>query len=223
MAKIEARAKCYRCYRPKSSCMCPHVRPVETQTKFVILMHPKEYKKIKNGTGHLTHLSLPNSELYIDIDFSAHKRVNALIADEVNNCYLLYPSKESIPLNRHAIGEQGKRTVIFILDATWDCSRKMLRLSKNLQRLPHISFEHDKRSEFEIKTQPEDYCLSTIESTLCVLELLNERGDEAIAKEGLENFLNPFREMIRYQQSCVDATGCSVKNAVRYKRPRSKA
>ncbi len=202
--------------------MCPYVRPVETKTKFVILMHPKEFRKIKNGTGHLTHLSLPNSELYIDIDFTLHRRVNELIDDEMNNCYLLYPSNKSIALNRNSIGTPEKTTVIFILDATWDCSKKMLRLSKNLQALSHISFEHDKRSQFEIKTQPEEYCLSTIESTLCVLELMNEQGDEAIAQEKLSDFLNPFRQMIRYQQNCIDGTGCSVKNSVRYKKPRSK-
>jgi len=214
----DARAKCYRCYRPQSSCMCPHVRPVQTRTRFVILMHPKEYRKIKNGTGHLTHLSLPNSELHIGIDFSTHQRVNALISDPMNNCYLLYPSKESVPLNRHSVTAGGKQTVIFVLDATWDCSKKMLTLSRNLQDLQHISFEHDRRSRFEIKAQPEVHCLSTIESTLCVLELLNAQGDEAIEPESLKTFLNPFFAMIRYQKSCVDATGCSIKNAVRFKK-----
>ena len=64
-----AREKCYRCYRPKSSCMCSHIHEIETNTKFIILMHPKEFKKTKNGTGRLTHLSLPNSHLFIGIDF----------------------------------------------------------------------------------------------------------------------------------------------------------
>ena len=181
-------------------------------------MHPKEFRKIKNGTGHLTHLSLEDSELYIDIDFSSHNRVNELIDDTTNNCYLLYPSKKSIPLNDNSITKKEKNTVIFILDATWDCSRKMLRLSKNLQALPHVSFEHTKRSQFEIKAQPEDHCLSTIESTLCVLELLNDRGDETIGEAELGAFLNPFKAMIKYQQSCVDVTGCSYKNSVRYKK-----
>ena len=217
---FEARAKCYRCYRPMSSCMCPHVRPIKTGTKFIILMHPKEFRKIKNGTGHLTHLSLENSELYIDIDFSDHKRVNEIIDDPTNSCYLLYPSKKSIPLNKNSIAQEGQNGVIFILDATWDCSKKMLRLSENLQVLPHISFEHTKRSQFEIKEQPADYCLSTIESTLCILELLDAHGDEAITKEGLEHFLNPFKAMIKYQQSCIDKTGCGYKNSVRFKKRR---
>ena len=183
-------------------------------------MHPKEFRKIKNGTGHLTHLSLENSELYIDIDFSEHKRVNELINDPANSCYLLYPSEKSILLNENSIAQEEKKRVIFILDATWDCSKKMLRLSRNLQQLDAISFHHTKQSQFAIKQQPEVHCLSTIESTLCVLELLDVHQDEMIGKEGLEGFLNPFKAMIAYQQSCIGETGNSYKNSVRYKKRR---
>ncbi|MEA3289204.1 MAG: DTW domain-containing protein, partial [Campylobacterota bacterium] len=52
---------CYSCYRPKSSCMCEYTKPIATNTKFIILMHPKEFRKTKNGTGHFTHLNLSNS------------------------------------------------------------------------------------------------------------------------------------------------------------------
>jgi len=183
-------------------------------------MHPKEFKKIKNGTGHLTHLSLPNSELYIDVDFSDHRRVNELIDDPNNNCYLLYPSKKSLLLNETSVVDAKKSTVIFILDATWDISKKMLRLSRNLQLLPHISFEHTRTSQFAIKQQPADYCLSTIESTLCVLELLEANADEQIGEKGLESFLNPFKTMIHYQQSFIDDPTASHKELVRFKRRR---
>jgi 2'-hydroxyisoflavone reductase len=43
-------------------------------------------------------------------------------------------------------------------------------------------------------------CLSTIESTLCVLELLNIHGDELLEAGALSAFLNPFKKMIAYQQ-----------------------
>ncbi len=51
-----------------------------------------------------------------------------------------------------------------------------------------ISFEHNLRSQFHIKTQPNEFCLSTIESTLCVLELLNMQEVEAIPSKSLANF-----------------------------------
>jgi len=198
--------------------MCSYVRPIKTETKFVILMHPKEFKKIKNGTGHLTHLSLENSELHIGIDFSGHKRVNELINNSKNSCYLLYPSKKSILLNDNSINDAEKNRVIFLLDATWDISKKMLRDSKNLQALEHLSFEHTKTSQFEIKTQPADYCLSTIESTLCVLELLSANKSEIIEEKKLDVFLSPFKAMIKYQQRCINNKGESNKNLVRFKK-----
>ncbi len=178
--------------------MCSHVRPVETKTRFVILMHPKEYRKIRNGTGHLTHLSLPNSELHVGIDFSSHKRINEILDDEKNICYLLYPAKDAIEINSHKISKEGQDRVIFIIDSTWACAKKMLRLSKKISALQSISFTHTKTSEFAIKEQPEDYCLSTIESVLTVMELLNENGDEKIGKESFEEFLNPFKKMIEF-------------------------
>jgi len=199
----DTRPKCYQCYRPLSSCMCSHVKPIQTKTKFVILMHPKEFKKTKNGTGHLTHLSLPNSELYIDVDFSEHKAINALIDNDNNLCYVLYPGKNSVNINSQKIDSEGKQMVIFIIDSTWPCSVKMLRLSRNLQNLPRLSFTHTKTSQFQIKEQPKDFCLSTIESTQTILELLKAQGLEQIEEDDLALFINPFNAMVSYQIRCA--------------------
>ncbi len=206
------RKRCYRCYRPQSSCMCPYIRPVDTATKFIILMHPKEYMKTKNGTGHLTHRSLHNAQLFIGIDFSDHEELNTLIDDPSHQAYLLYPGKESINLNDSAISDNHKTPLIIILDATWPCSKKMLRLSHNLRQLPRVSFSHSQPSQFHIKKQPEALCLSTIESTHKVLQLLTSNGDESLSPEQLQNFLTPFKKMVAYQVECA-------KNSqVRYKK-----
>lgn len=183
--------------------MCAYVNPLNTDTKFIILMHPKEFKKTKNGTGHLTHLSLPNSELLINVDFTEDKFVNSLINDSQNLCYVLYPGKESINLNTQKLQLNGKQLVIFIIDSTWPCSVKMLRLSKNLQSLPKLSFTHTKNSQFKIKEQPNPFCLSTIESVLTVIELLHDHGIEQIESESFEHFLSPFNSMVNYQIECA--------------------
>ncbi|WP_373035881.1 tRNA-uridine aminocarboxypropyltransferase [Sulfurimonas sp.] len=206
------REKCYRCYRPKSSCMCTHVQQIKTKTKFVILMHPKEFKKVKNGTGHLTHLSLGDSELFIGVDFTEHKRINEIIRDY--DSFVLYPSQDAINLSKEKPAVE-KDMAVFIIDSTWSCSVKMLRDSKNLQALKHVSFDSTKLSQFKIKQQPADFCLSTIESTLSVLELLNKYGIEDLSKEDLDGFLNPFEQMIEYQQEII---ANPISNAVRFKR-----
>jgi DTW domain-containing protein YfiP len=218
LQEFENREVCYKCYRPKSSCVCEYIiNPIQTNTKFVILMHPKEYRKTKNGTGHMTNNSLKNSELYVGVDFSNHTRVNELLNDKSYEAYILYPGVDSIKLNTQKLPSE-KKALIFIIDSTWPCSKKMLRLSSNLHGLNKVSFEHDKSSQFKIKTQPNQYCLSTIESTLCVLELLNLQNVENISSKSLENFLNPFEKMVEYQVKCA-----FDEKDIRYKLPYKKS
>jgi len=178
-------------------------------------MHPKEFKKTKNGTGHFTHLSLPNSELYMGIDFTNHKAINEII--DTHDSYILYPSKDAINISHTNPAKKSstKSMAIFIIDSTWACSSKMLKESVNLQALKYISFSATKLSQFKIKEQPKDYCLSTMESTLCVLELLNKYQIEDLDSNDLDKFLNPFHKMVEYQLECIDNT---FGNATRYKK-----
>jgi len=137
------------------------------------------------------------------IDFSDHKIINKIITDPQNNCYVLYPSEMSINLNEHPIGNKSKTTVVFLIDATWPCSRAILTASSNIDVLQKVSFTHTEISKFTFKQQPHDFCLSTIESTLYLLKLLNKHHLESIESKNLNNFLLPFEKMVEYQLSCV--------------------
>jgi len=203
---LKLREKCYECYRPKKSCMCQYIQKIETNTRFIIIMHPKEFKKTKNNTGRFTHQSLPNSKIYIGIDFNDNDEINSIIEDTNNSCFVLYPGDDSIKLNHQTIQKAKKTNVIFIIDSTWPCSNKILAVSKNISALPKVSFEHNKASAYKIKTQPNKYCLSTIESTLCILELLNQHKIENIDQDALDCFLKPFEKMVQYQINCVLAS-----------------
>jgi len=58
----------------------------------VILQHPRERRR-SIGTAWMTHLALPNSELYRGIRFEHDARVRALAAGAV----LLYPAPAALP------------------------------------------------------------------------------------------------------------------------------
>lgn len=168
----------------------------------------------------MTHLSLSNSELYVGVDFRDHVQVNRVLNDSQNLCYVLYPDAQSHNLNETPIQSAGKNLVIFIIDATWSTAQKLLKVSSNLQALPKLSFTHTKSSQFQIKQQPENYCLSTIESTLTILELLAHHGMEEIETEAFRSFLAPFEAMIEYQIGCISRSKSSHKNAARFKKRR---
>lgn len=190
--------------RPSTSCICKYINSFQTKTRFIILMHPKEYKREKNGTGHMTKLQLENSEIIVGVDFTNNNRVNEILTKEQNCSFLLYPGKNtfnlSIRKSSEIISFLGGNPYIFLLDGTWPCARKMLKLSKNLQKLQRVSFDNEIKSKFIIKQQPDSLCLSTIESVYTVLNLLKEGGLEQCETEG---FLIPFEKMIEYQLECI--------------------
>jgi len=163
-------------------------------------MHPKEYRKEKIGTGLMTQLQLQNSEIIVGVDFTNNKRVNEILTNEKGNSFLLYPGKDDFNLSIRDGSEinlfMGAHPTLFLLDGTWACARKMLKLSTNLQKLKRVSFDNTIKSKFIIKQQPEALCLSTIESVFTVINLLKERDLEQCDTEG---FLLPFEKLIAYQ------------------------
>jgi DTW domain-containing protein YfiP len=194
------RAVCYRCMRPEVICLCWFITARDTRTRFVLLMHPMEFKKEKNGTGRATHLSLSNSEIIVGVDFSEDPRVNALIDEPGHDCRLIYPGTSALNLSRQDYRPApGKKPVLFLIDATWPCAKKMMRLSDNLQELPRISFDDGRPSEFFIKQQPDPMCLSTVETVHRVLEFFGASGLEEFDENSGRQLLLPFRSMIEIQ------------------------
>lgn len=166
------RTVCYRCFWPAQLCWCSSIVRMATRTKFLFLMHPKEWKHEKAATGRLTHLCLENSAIQCGVEFDAHEEVQALLNDPAHFPMLLFPGKQAVNLSAPAaslaaLAEQlaQRQLVVVIIDATWALGRKMLRLSPTLQRLPRIMFTPSGPSRYVIKQQPHAGCLSTLEAT----------------------------------------------------------
>ena len=175
------RQVCYRCFRPTKNCLCSDIKAFKTHTRFVILMHPKESRKVKLGTGRLTHLYLKNSEILSGVDFTEDQRVNRMIKDPAYYPVLLYPGENSIDISefKFPVGVPNKKKIlVFVIDASWTLARKMLKLSTNLLALPKIHFRPQGPSRYVIKQQPHEYCLSTIESVHFLLQELDRLGIE---------------------------------------------
>lgn len=195
--------KCYRCFRPVSSCYCEDIVPVDPGVKFAFLMHPREAYRQKTGTGRLASLSLVGSEIIVGIDFTDNARLNALIADPAYAPFVLYPADNArftdSPEFRAEIG--GRTLLVIVIDATWFFAKKMLKASKNLHALPALSFVAPYRSRFEFKAQPHPACLSTIESAYYLVNELRTAGI-ARAEADPEPLMTVFRKMIDFQLAC---------------------
>ncbi len=183
------------------------IRPIETRTKFVILMHPMEFKKEKVGTGRLTHLSLPNSEIIMGVDFTHNEQVNNYINSADYNVSILYPEMRGTSVFTNEKERSSlKPDLIFLIDGTWPCAKKMMRASKNLHYLKRITINPTAASHFAIKQQPHAMCLSTIEATALLLESLVENKKEqlsATAQKHLNYLPTLLDEIVKIQIECV--------------------
>lgn len=196
------RKKCMGCSRPSTLCVCHHLRPFTLNTKFVILIHPMEAKKEKLGTGRMTHKVLENSELIMGIDFTEDKRVNALLEDDDYYPMVLYPGEDALNISSPTEDDikllSKKKPLIFVIDGTWPCAKKMMKLSKNINTLPRISFSSDKESAFLIKHQPHKQALSTVESVHVLIEELGKFGVEEL-DGSQDSMITAFKAMVQKQ------------------------
>jgi len=198
----EFRKNCPYCKRPEQFCYCQQIRKIDSQIKFVILIHPVEARR-KIATGRMAHLCLSNSVLICGYDFTDNKQVNDIIKDPKNECYLLYPKRDAYNLSEQSnnsasmfLKNQEKVPVLFIIDGTWSTANKTLKLSQNLQKLPAVCFTPQSPSRFHIRKQPAAHCYSTIESIHTILTLCE---NQKLKNESENILMKIFQKMVERQ------------------------
>jgi DTW domain-containing protein YfiP len=204
------RQTCYTCWKKKALCLCSTISPFQTRTEVVLLMHPKEAKKQKIGTGRMSLASLENSRMFCAINFDQEEQFQKLIKDPNRYVVLVYPANEAQELDgeisaqwQELIVKQKKILTLLLIDATWPCAKKMMKLSRCLHDLPTASFKKSYPGQFIIKHQPHDLCLSTLETIIHALNGLKAMGIEE-EHTPVNNLWQPFNEMVRFQIKCAE-------------------
>ena len=199
--------RCFKCFKPKSVCLCKYGKELDTGVKFVFLMHPKEFRRQRTGTGYLSHLCLKDSEVIVGLDFTKNARFQQLMADTQYFPMLMYPGPDAITAKtvlqkltptENATPAPQKKLLLIILDATWFCAKKMIEHNPFLLELPKLSFEGSYRSIFTFKREPSPECISTIECCYYIIKEFQSAGfvDKSLDPEPL---MNIFKAMIKLQ------------------------
>ena len=203
------RERCLRCLRPRRACWCAHLHPVESATRACILQHPRE-RKTAIGTARMAHLSLPNSELHLGVSFVDHPRVRALAAEA--GTALLFPGEGAA--DPAALRGPRPRTVI-VVDGTWPQARKVIRENPFLLDLPRLAFTPERPSNYRIRAEPSEACVSTIEAVVHLLGALEG------APERYRPILRAFDRMVDLQlDEQARRTGPHRRKERRPRRPR---
>ncbi|WP_408096149.1 tRNA-uridine aminocarboxypropyltransferase [Peredibacter sp. HCB2-198] len=190
---------CLKCRRRNLTCVCALLKPFKTTSRFIILMHPMEFKKEKVGTGRFSHLILENSKVVVDVGFDENAEFQAVLNDPEYESFVLYPGVEPIDLGTDTLAQKvTKKAQFIVIDGTWPCAKKMMKLTTSLHHVPRVSFKSDRVSEFKVKHQPMPGCLSTVESIHQVLLDLNRMGMEN-TNQAHDNLMDVFRHTVNQQ------------------------
>jgi len=194
-----------KCLRPPAGCFCDSIIPFDSQSEVRILMHPKEARKEKVGTGRMANLCCKRSKIIVGVNFSQNVEVQKILSDEQYLPILLYPGEGAhnlsvAPLPLLPLSQ--KRPLFFVIDGTWPCAKTMMRESAILHSLPRVSFDVSQVSRFSIKQQPVSNCLSTIESIFELFNCLDKWKHERL--EGRHHILlSTLDKLVQFQIACA--------------------
>jgi len=191
ISRQAGRRVCLRCFRPGAFCVCGTIRRVSNRTRVFVLQHPRErFHAI--GTARLARLGLS------DVDVGVHwtrAESEAALGRRVpeESTVVLYPSPSARDLAEW-VGSGGPRPRhLVVIDGTWPQSRTLVRRNAWLRRLPHVRLVPERPSAYRIRRAPDPSCLSTLESIVAALSILEPET------EGLEDLLDAFARMIDRQ------------------------
>lgn len=203
------RILCPRCDRPQTTCLCALTTPIENKVEVIILRHPQETANAKNTTT-LLKLSLARIRILEGETFNTADLKN-LLEDPIYTQVLLYPDTPeaaamgiaSSPLLQQSAIQQADAIRLWVLDATWRKSRKMLYLNPDLQKLPRLSLTNAPASRYVIRKSHLPEQLSTLESTCYALQQLEQN------RVDYTPLLTAFDQFISRQLTFLPAERCN--------------
>lgn len=204
------RPTCYECFRPEAHCLCHAVSSVDNQHPIVIFQHARESQHAFN-TARLTALCLRQSELVVDR--LGELSQNGQLGNKLAGYGLLYPHETARDISELAPEERPKGLVV--IDGTWNHARTMYRDIAALRALPHFTLPTGLTSGFQIRQQPQEHCLSTLEATYFALRALEPDTPD------LENLLRPFEAMQQQQLAAMRPGAGRAKKHIRARASRA--
>ena len=189
---MEGRVTCFSCFRPQAHCVCSLVPPFDAHCDLLILQHPREWRKYYS-TAKIVQKAVRNSKVIRGVIFDQSVIENALVG---KNAYVLFPSPNALDVESIELSD---RNTIVVLDGTWSEAGKILNRNPFLRSLPAISFKQQLRSNYRIRKQPAEGCLSTLESIAHLLKLNAERFGLHARVPSYEGLLAGFNKMVDNQ------------------------
>lgn len=194
--RAERRPECSRCSRPQKVCLCPFLplHPLHISTHLYVIQHPAEESKVLR-TVPLLAACLPQDKCKVKVGrrFSEERDPELSAVCRRSGTLILYPGDEAANLEEFILDSPVYPSTIIIIDGTWSQAKDIF-YKNSLFRLPkQVQLKTSISSQYVIRTQPTNRCLSTLECAAVALSILEKNNDIQ------ETLLRPLQALCSFQ------------------------
>ncbi|XP_011561409.3 tRNA-uridine aminocarboxypropyltransferase 2 [Plutella xylostella] len=185
---------CIKCERPMVVCWCPALPPIKLQpcSNIILLQHPAEEKRCLR-TAPMLKLGLAENKCLIFKGKKFPQPKHSNLEDMLNqpNTILLYPSKSAIDIRE--LKNDCSSYNLVLIDGTWPQAKAIYASSPILHTIKQVKLLTSNVSNYIIRTQPTEGCLSTLETAA---EALSQLEQDPVYSEQL---VQPLHMLCKYQ------------------------
>uniref|UniRef100_A0A4W4FW80 tRNA-uridine aminocarboxypropyltransferase n=1 Tax=Electrophorus electricus TaxID=8005 RepID=A0A4W4FW80_ELEEL len=192
----ERRPTCLHCYRPEKVCLCPFLPadPLEVSTCLYIVQHPAEESRVLR-TVPLLAACLPKGKCKVLVGrrFNEERHPELASVCKDSHTLILYPGSDAENLEELDKDFTTPPHNVIIIDGTWSQAKDIF-LRNSIFRLPkQVQLNSATCSQYVIRTQPTNMCLSTLECAAVTLSIMER--NQAIP----EVLLRPLQALCSFQ------------------------
>ncbi|XP_030625102.1 DTW domain-containing protein 2 isoform X1 [Chanos chanos] len=192
----DKRPTCMRCCRPVKVCLCPFLpaRPLQVSTSLYIVQHPAEESRVLRTVPLLAACLPPGKcKVLVGRRFSEERYPELATVCKDQRTLILYPGSGAQNLEELDQNFSESEHNVIIIDGTWSQAKDMF-LRNSLFRLPkQVQLQSAPSSQYVIRTQPTNMCLSTLECAAVTLSIMEK--DHNIQ----EVLLRPLQALCSFQ------------------------
>ncbi|KAJ0057516.1 hypothetical protein NL108_009259, partial [Boleophthalmus pectinirostris] len=166
--------------RPEKVCLCPFLphQPLDVSTCLYIVQHPNEESRVLR-TVPLLAACLPQDKCNVIVGrrFSEERYPDLAAVCEDNKTLILYPGPNAQNLEELDEEKLNTQHNVILIDGTWSQAKNMF-LKNPMFHLPkQIQLNRVLSSQYVIRTQPSNICLSTLECAAVTLSILEQNDN----------------------------------------------
>lgn len=192
----DRRPTCSRCRRPEKVCLCPFIpqHPLDVSTCLYIVQHPNEESRVLRTVPLLTACLAPGKcNVIVGRRFSEERFPNLAAVCRDDATLILYPGPKALNLEELEEVKHHKKHNVILIDGTWSQAKNMF-LKNSMFHLPkQVQLNRVVSSQYVIRTQPSNICLSTLECAAVTLSILEQNDNIQ------EVLLRPLKALCSFQ------------------------